>query len=376
MSNDNASKQLMLNPDNPKERQMMIQEREFGLVQRQAQALAASNVIPAQFKENTANCMIALEMAERLKTGAMEIMQNLYVVHGNPAFSSKYLIALINMSGILHGRLKFEFEGEPGSDEYSCYAVGIEKETMQELRGTRVTIKMAKDQGWWGKTGSKWPSMTDQMMCYRAAAFWSRIHAPEATMGMMSVDERQDTEEIDITPPKEEASTSTASVNETLKGAGDLPDDEPVVISGTATVVTEEEEELPDDEPEPVMEWPQLVDNVWADKAGEVFDADEHQWVQGEDKPRVKADGTFCKKPGKKGPAKEPVQESLVAEPEGDTNADSEKAYSGLVGLLDFAKDLADLDKVISMPGWEKLTDADKQKLHAAIDEKRGKLKK
>jgi hypothetical protein len=54
---------------------------------------------------------------------------------------------------------------------------------------------MAKAEGWLTKTGSKWITMPELMLKYRAAAFFGRLYAPEVLMGM------QTTEEIvDITP--------------------------------------------------------------------------------------------------------------------------------------------------------------------------------
>jgi hypothetical protein len=39
------------------------------------------------------------------------------------------------------------------------------------------------------KAGSKWKTMPELMMRYRAAAFFGRLYAPEITMGMHSVEE-------------------------------------------------------------------------------------------------------------------------------------------------------------------------------------------
>ena len=197
-----TARELSLNPNNQREREILLVEREFALNQRRANMLAASTIAPKEYQGNIANCVIAMEMAKRLNTGELEIMQNLHIIHGRPSFSSAYLIARINTSGILKGRLKFRMTGEKGTDTYGCIAYGIDRETEEELTGTEVTIKMAKDQGWWSKNGSKWPVMTEQMLQYRAAAFWSRINAPDATMGMHTEEEVQDVEIKDITPPQ------------------------------------------------------------------------------------------------------------------------------------------------------------------------------
>ena len=50
-------------------------------------------------------------------------------------------------------------------------------------------MDMAKAEGWVDKSGSKWKTMPELMMRYRAAAFFGRLYAPEITMGMHSVEE-------------------------------------------------------------------------------------------------------------------------------------------------------------------------------------------
>ena len=58
------------------------------LAQRIAKAFAASDLVPKQYQGNLPNCLIALEMANRMGASPLMIMQNLYVVHGTPGWSS------------------------------------------------------------------------------------------------------------------------------------------------------------------------------------------------------------------------------------------------------------------------------------------------
>ena len=53
-------------------------------------------------------------------------------------------------------------------------------------------MEMADKEGWTKKSGSKWLTMPDQMLAYRAAAFWSRIYAPEISMGFITKEEAED----------------------------------------------------------------------------------------------------------------------------------------------------------------------------------------
>lgn len=163
----------------------------FELMQRVAKAFAASDLVPQQYRGNLANTMIALDMAQRIGANPLMTMQNLYVVHGTPGWSSKFLIATVNASG-RYSSLRYEWRGEPGADNYGCRAWAVEKATGERLDGIWVDWKMVKSEGWNSKNGSKWKTMPDQMFVYRASAFWVRAYAPELAMGLQTSEELVD----------------------------------------------------------------------------------------------------------------------------------------------------------------------------------------
>lgn len=167
----------------------------FELLQRVAKGFAASTLVPTQYQGNVANCMIALNLAQRLGADALMVMQNLYIVHGSPGWSSKFLIASVNTSGRFTA-MRYEWRGQPGADDFGCRAWAKELSTGERLDGIWVDWKMVKAEGWNKKNGSKWNTMPDQMFVYRAAAFWQRAYAPEISMGMSTAEELHDV--IDI----------------------------------------------------------------------------------------------------------------------------------------------------------------------------------
>ena len=171
----------------------------FNLLQRMATMFSSSTLVPTQFqgKQNFSNCVIALNMAQRLGADPLMVMQNLYVVHGTPSWSSKFMIAMFNQCG-RYESIHYEETGEKGTDTQGVIAWAKEKSTGEILKGPEVTIKIAKEEGWYAKNGSKWKTMPDQMLRYRAAAWFIRTTAPELSMGLQTVDEVTDT--IDVTP--------------------------------------------------------------------------------------------------------------------------------------------------------------------------------
>lgn len=165
-------------------------EREaFELVQREAKAYASSELVPKEFRNNIANCVIALNAARQCNANPLAVMQNLYIVHGKPSWSSSFIVAAINSCGRFSA-LNYRLEGE--GKTLSCVAFATEKETGNVLESPKVTMAMAEAEGWISKNGSKWKTMPELMIRYRAATFFGRLYAPEILMGMHTVDEVED----------------------------------------------------------------------------------------------------------------------------------------------------------------------------------------
>jgi hypothetical protein len=157
--------------------------------QRMAQALAASSLVPQDYRNNVANTLVALEMAQRTGSSPMAVMQNMHVIHGRPSWSAQFVIAALNSCGRF-GPLRFRVTGS-GDDE-TCVAWAIDRSTGDELEGPPVSIGMAKKEGWYSKAGSKWQTMPQLMLRYRSAKFFGNLYAPDVLMGMHTADEVED----------------------------------------------------------------------------------------------------------------------------------------------------------------------------------------
>ena len=183
----------------------------FELMQRVARGFTASSLVPAIYRgltpEALGNCMIALNLAQRMKADPLMVMQNLTIIQGRPTWSSQFLIATVNTCGRFTA-LRFEFFGERDTDQFGCRAWATEKATGEKLVGADITINLAKAEGWYGRSGSKWKTMAQQMLIYRCGAWWTRAYAPELSMGLLTADEVEDIIDLepsayrDVTPAK------------------------------------------------------------------------------------------------------------------------------------------------------------------------------
>ncbi|QMT41282.1 hypothetical protein [Neisseria shayeganii] len=186
----------------------------FELMQRGAKLLATAQLVPKEYQGNLPNCVIALNMANRIGADPLMVMQNLVVVHGKPTWSSQFLIATVNTCGRFTA-LRYEFFGEEGTDSWGCRAWAIEKDSGEKLVGTDITIGIAKAEGWYGKNGSKWKTIPQQMLMYRAGAWWTRAYAPELSMGLQTAEEAADI--IDIAPSGEVVGVTTETLRREMK---------------------------------------------------------------------------------------------------------------------------------------------------------------
>lgn len=246
-------------------------EQSFALMQRAAKLLSSSTLVPAAYRawdekkgENPnalANCVVSLNMAQRMGADPLMVMQNLYIVEGRPSWSSQWIIAAINGCGRF-SPLRFDLKDlGPKEVEYEvtkwvdrqrvtskhkatvqnleCIAWAIEKETGARIDSPKVSVEMAVKEGWYGKNGSKWQTMPEVMLRYRTASFFGKLYAPELLMGLQSAEEVHDI--IDVNPDGTVASVTT----ETMRGtAREVRQPEPATTAATAQEVDQETGEI------------------------------------------------------------------------------------------------------------------------------------
>jgi hypothetical protein len=194
-------------------------ESSFETAQRMAKALASSTLLPDTFRNNIPNCMIAMELASRIGCSVFQIAQNMDVIHGRPSLRAQFLIATTNASGRF-SPIRFRWQGKPVSDEWGCRAYANDKHNNEECEGPLITIALAKAEGWFSKSGSKWKTIPELMLTYRAGAWWTRIYCPEFGMGMITTEEVIDTwgePRGDVVTPAAIAPGSTEALEDALR---------------------------------------------------------------------------------------------------------------------------------------------------------------
>ncbi|TGY03735.1 hypothetical protein [Muribaculum sp. NM65_B17] len=206
---------------------------QFDTMQRVCKLFASSELVPEMYKVSEknpiekamANCMIAIEIAQRIGASPLMVMQNMVPIYGKPSWSSKFLVATVNTCGRFNPlQYRFIEKGMLGMVDYTdyvwdnatrskravtkqfdgkkvmdieCVAFTTAKGSDKMLESSPVSVRLAIQEGWFTKNGSKWQTMTRQMLMYRAASFWTSAYAPELSMGMKTIEEYQDIQDVE-----------------------------------------------------------------------------------------------------------------------------------------------------------------------------------
>ena len=273
---------------------------QFETMQRVCSFFASSDLVPDNYKvtlkpfpaganeetikaikaENTAiktkaiaNCMIAVEVASRIGASPLMVMQNMAVIYGRPSWSSKFLIATVNSCGRFEPlQFRFTDKGALGMVDYTDYVWNQQKRCKEPvkkqfdgkniheiecvayttkrgsdgiLESSPVSIRLAIQEGWYTKSGSKWQTMTKQMLMYRAASMWTNAYAPELSMGMRTVEENQDIIDTQFEEVEEVEQEKASNANKVQIGmdlaSGEDKTGKVVVSTETGKIVNETE---------------------------------------------------------------------------------------------------------------------------------------
>lgn len=163
----------------------------FNLARSMALELSKSTMIPTAYQNNFANCLVALEMANRTNQSPLQVMQSLDVIKGTPAWRGKALIAMINSSHKYDEDLRYEYLIDEKTKEIiGCYAWTTKNGTV--IKGTPYTMAMAEKAGLLKKDNSYWMKEPELMLTYRAVSRFASLNCPEISLGLYTTEEVMD----------------------------------------------------------------------------------------------------------------------------------------------------------------------------------------
>ena len=200
-----------------------VEVQRFELEQRKAKAFSLSAFFPRHLmgqgpngaQISVANATIVYDIAYRMNLSPLEVAQSIFIIQGKPSFETKFLVARLNTSGLLKGRLNTIVS----KDGQSAYCEAIDAQAGAVLRGTTITMEMAKREGWLGKNGSKWQTMPTLMLKYRAQSFFINEFFPEVRLGLRTKEEIQDIVDVEEVQKDAFKPEPTQNLNELLSSS-------------------------------------------------------------------------------------------------------------------------------------------------------------
>ena len=166
-----------------------------------AKMFAASSFIPDHFRNKPGDCLIAIEMANRMGEDPLMLMQQSFMVSGRPGWSTQFMIARANTRAGFKSKIRWRIEeleparldgqgratDNPMAGYENIRVVAYSTDQHGEVIEGEVDTHMAIGENW--IKNNKYQTMFRHMMRWRAAAFLIRLYAPEVMMGMLTTEE-------------------------------------------------------------------------------------------------------------------------------------------------------------------------------------------
>ncbi len=214
---------------------------------RVAKAFSMSGMVPAHFQGKPESCMVALMYAQQLGEHPMVMFQEVTVINGRPGTSARFAISRANKSGLLQGPITWKSKGTGDSLEVTASATLA---GTGEVITATVSMKEAVADGW--TRNSKYKSIPEQMLRWRAATRLINLYMPEVLFGLGVKDEIENVSVRSITGSS--SANVVAQLNEQIQAAA-----APVEV-----VEVEPEPEATVEEPAAVAEAAEVVEDPFA----------------------------------------------------------------------------------------------------------------
>lgn len=160
----------------------LFEPQTYAEAQKLAEMLAASDMVPKDFKGKPGNVLIALQLGREVGLQWLQAVQNIAVINGRPTVWGDALLAIAKASGTMEDFDERFDAGKGIEDEYAAVCLTKRKGEKREVV-RRFSIKDAKRAGLWGKD-SPWKTHPQRMLQMKARNFCLRDVYPDVLKGL------------------------------------------------------------------------------------------------------------------------------------------------------------------------------------------------
>ena len=180
-------------PAVPQRRQKMqaIVPQSYGELERFAETVAYSNLVPKNFRKKPQDVMVAVMHGMEIGLQPLQALQNIAVINGKPSIYGDAAIALVRSSPVCE-YVREELErGDDASDEEAFRGVCYAKRTGEEEQVRTFSVADAKRAGLWGRKGP-WSDYPQRMLQMRARSWALRDVFADVLAGLYIYEEARD----------------------------------------------------------------------------------------------------------------------------------------------------------------------------------------
>lgn len=186
---ETETQELALAEANNKNITLWNDTKAFNTTYKMAKILSQSTIIPQNYRNKPGDCLVAIDMANRMAASPVFVMQNSQIVSGNFSWKGSACKSMIDGCGKYISSEYIEV-GERDKDTWGYYLQAVDRNG-KIVNGVAATIAMAKSEGWYARN-EKWKNMPELMLKYRCASFFAKTECPAVLMGFQTAEENQD----------------------------------------------------------------------------------------------------------------------------------------------------------------------------------------
>ncbi len=165
-----------------------IVPRDFAELERFAQTIAKTDMVPKAYKDKPGDALVAMMMGYELGLPFLQALQNVACINGKPSIYGDLALALVQSKGVLES---FEEFSPDKALEKGYGWCSIKRKGDKNAAEYKFSIDAAKTAKLWGKEGP-WSTYPGRMLQMRARAFALRDKAADVLKGLAIVEEVQD----------------------------------------------------------------------------------------------------------------------------------------------------------------------------------------
>ena len=205
-------------------------------MQSMAEAMAGARIaIPKHLVGSPGDCLAIVMQAAQWQMNPFAVAQKTHVVNGSLGYEAQLVNAVVSSSPLLASRISYAWEGAwagisgktDRSEDRAC-TVSATLRGESAPRVLRVSMAQVGDV----RNSPLWGADPRQQLAYLATKRWARLHAPDALLGVYSVDELHDAEErhmgaADVVEPPAPSGSRASAIKARLRQRTSAPAAQP-----------------------------------------------------------------------------------------------------------------------------------------------------